>query len=116
MFGMKDRERALYERLLDEKERLIVALSDQVDWHRAQSGTVFPSSITQPSVPVMTEEEAAVQQILERLQVDNPQTLYASEDEEELIWQLRHGAADPETVVAALENVRGNTELPFDAE
>lgn len=122
MFGMNDRERALYERLLTEKEeqlrerdRLIIALSDQVDWHRAQSGTYVPNHLTETG-PVLAEEDAAFQQIIDNLQIGDPNAMHLSEDEEELLYQLKHAGADPEAVAAALQAVHGVEELPFDPE
>lgn len=115
MFGMKDRERALYERLLAERERLIVALSDQVDWHRANEGTVIKNHLTEPMAAVASDEDAAFQQLLAGMQIGDPNAMHMSEDEEELMYALRHGA-DPDAVVAALEQVHGTTELPFDPE
>jgi hypothetical protein len=46
VFGLNDRERDLYERLLAEKDRVINVLADQVDWHRAQTGTFLTTPIT----------------------------------------------------------------------
>lgn len=115
MFGMKDRERALYERLLAERERLIVALSDQVDWHRAAAGTVVKNHLTEPQAAELSDQDAAFQQLLEGMQLGDPNAMHMSEDEEELMYALRHGA-DPEQIAQALEQVHGVRELPFDPE
>lgn len=114
MFGMKNTERALYERLLQEKERLIVALSDQVDWHRAHSGTYVPNHLTETG-PVLGEQDQAFAQLLEDLQIGDPGDLGADEDLEELRWQAENGA-DPESIRQALVVLQGGRELPFDLE
>ncbi len=115
MFGIKDNERALYERLLQEKERLILALSDQVDWHRAHSGTFVQNHLTSPPPVEMAESDQAFQQLLEDLEIGSPSDLGADEDLEELRWQAEHGA-DPETIRSALTALQGGRELPFDLE
>lgn len=112
MFGIKNAERELYERLLQEKERLIVALSDQVDWHRAHSGTYVQNHLTDPGAHP-ADNDVALEQVLEGLQIERPGTMYLDEDEEELAWQAAHGA-DPEVVRATLAMIRSNDPLPFD--
>ena len=115
MFGFKNSERALYERLLAEKDRLITALADEVDWHRAQSGTFVPSHINTPDTP-LTEQDEALQQLLENMQIGNPAAMHLSEDEEEVLWQMEHAGAEPTAVAAALAALDGSRELPFDPE
>lgn len=115
MFGLSKGERALYERLLAEKDRLILALSDQVDWHRAHAGTYVPNHLTGPAEPQMSEADEAFQQLLENLQVGNPRAMHMSEDEEEILWQVQHGA-DPDAAAAAMAALANARELPFDAD
>jgi hypothetical protein len=120
MFGLKDHERQLYERLLEEKERLVVTLASEVDWHRAQTGTYLPTPASAPvgMVPVeyVDEERAAMEQLLANLdpgELGGPQ--HMSEDEEEIRWQMENGAIDFETAAAAIRLSRGATS-PFDEE
>lgn len=115
MFRLSRGERALYERLLAEKERLIVALSDQVDWHRAHAGTYVPNHLTGPMEPQKSEADQAFEQLLENLQVGDPSRMHLGEDEEEILWQVQHGAS-PEAASAALAALAQTRELPFDAD
>lgn len=114
MFGFKNKERELYERLLNEKERLLVALADQVDWFRAQSGTYMGHAL--PAAEGITPEDALAGD-LEKVLADAGLTsspLHLGEDEEEIAWQLAHGGVDPETALAAMRQAMGVEELPFD--
>lgn len=49
MFGLGKKERALYERLLAEKDRIITALADEIDWLRLKTGTPTPVQAVNPS-------------------------------------------------------------------
>lgn len=113
----KNKERALYERLLEERERVIVALADSVDWYRAQSGTYLGSAVPQlapATVDPLAGMEDQLQEVLREAGYAQPEVLHMGEDEEEIAWQLRAGAIDPETARQAFANLMQHQELPFD--
>lgn len=102
MFGMNNRERDLYERLLAEKDRVINVLADQVDWHRAQTGTFFPTPITGVAEESPTTEEQTLETILADMGMGLDRD-YEDEDEAEIRWQVAHGAVSPEAAAAMLQ-------------
>lgn len=114
MFGFRNRERELYERLLAEKDRTIVALADEVDWHRAHSGTYTTNHLTTPQT-ALADQDLAMEQILTQSRIGDPDAQHLSEDEEELLWQVQHAGVDPSMAAAALAQINAaNAQLPFD--
>lgn len=108
MFGMKDRERALYERLLEEKEKQLIILASEVDWHRAQSGTFIPHPSS--AAPPTEDPDDPVAQLLSSFE----NVGHMSEDEEEIAYQVRQGMLDPEVAAQAIAAAQGLQALPFD--
>ena len=82
MFGLKNQERELY-------ERIILILADQVDWHRQAAG--LPGM----GVPIAPDRE--------RPPATAPEWL--SEDEEVIAWQQEQGVLDLSDAQLALQQI-----------
>lgn len=106
MFGLRNKERELYERLLAERERLIEHLA-------TSGGTYFqpaaPAENTIPGDVIDPEEE------LEKILADQGLSIrdraFETEDEAEIRWQVRNGATSPEAAAAFLQALEGSQEL-----
>jgi len=96
------RERALYERLL-------ITLSDQVDWYRAQLQMVPPPHLRHPAaMPSQLDEDFA------RLTAQMGDRGYYDEDEETILEELRTGGIDLTDAEAALAQIGAlNREINF---
>ncbi len=105
MFGLKNHERELYERLLAERERLIE--------HLAQSaGTYFQPAETPSGIPVeVIDPEAELEKILAQQGLSIRDRAFETEDEAEIRWQVRNGATSPEAAAAFLQTLEGEQEL-----
>jgi len=112
LFGLGKRERALYDRIIAEKEKALLILASEVEWHRAQSGTYFGGPLQAPREP--DEAELALEQMIASTTIGSPDALHLSEDEEEVLWNLRHGGLTPEVAQQALAQIQGVEELDFD--
>lgn len=112
MFGLSRRERRLYDRIIEEKDKTIVALASEVEWHRAGSGT-YTGAVFQPPAPEPDEAQQALEQLLADAQVGSS-ALHVSEDEEEILWNMRHGGMSAAAAKQALGQIQGVEELNFD--
>lgn len=113
MFGLAKRERKLYDRIIEEKDKTIIALASEIEWHRAQSGTYLGGPLQAPR-PEPDEAELALEQLIASTSVGAKDALHLSEDEEEVLWNLRHGGLTPEVAQQALAQIQGVEELNFD--
>lgn len=97
MFGMGKHERAVY-------DKLIIALSDEVDWLRAQLQMIPPNRVLAAQDPADALEDV----------FSKVGRLYLDEDEEMIAEELRGGSLSVADAEALLEQVGAlNREIQF---
>lgn len=107
MFGLKNKERELYERLLAERERLIEHLA-------TSEGTYFQPTLNRQGVEIpldTIDPEVELENILAQQGLSIRDRAFETEDEAEIRWQVRNGATSPEAAAAFLQALEGSQEL-----